>query len=133
MLEGLRAALRDEDSVLLQHGATEPVDLPGEVEAARSMSAERLEAEIAACDVVVAHAGTGIALSSLMAGHRPVLVARSAHEREHVDDHQLHTADELDRSGLAIAATPAGLRRGTLARAAADRVVARGLLAPVQL
>ena len=110
-----------------------PIDLPGDVETVTSVPAARLADEIARCDVVVAHAGTGIALTALAGGRRPVLVPRSGERGEHVDDHQHDTSGELDRAGLAIAVEPEDLERSVLERAAGDRVVRRGTRAPVVL
>ncbi len=82
--------------VLWQTGVT---DIAGiDIDAHRSVPATELEAAIAAADLVVAHAGTGTALTSLRLGHRPVLVARRGAHGEHVDDHQAQTASYL--SGL---------------------------------
>lgn len=52
-------------------------------------------------DLVIAHAGTGSAISALESGHRPVLVPRRRAWGEHVDDHQLATATHLRQLGLA--------------------------------
>ncbi len=53
-------------------------------------------------DVVVAHAGVGSALAALEAGHCPIIIPRRAHRNEHIDDHQVQLAEELDRRGLAV-------------------------------
>lgn len=53
-------------------------------------------------DVVVAHAGTGIALTALMQGRRPLLVPREARYGEHVDDHQAQIARLLSETDLAV-------------------------------
>ena len=53
-------------------------------------------------DVVVAHAGVGTALAALEVGKCPVLVPRRSAHDEHVDDHQIQIALELERRGLAL-------------------------------
>lgn len=126
MLRAVAGVLRPGDSVLVQHGATAPVTMPCDAEHVPSMPARRLESEIAAADVVLAHAGTGIALTSMAAGKQPVLLAREVAHDEHVDDHQHDTARELAERGLAIHAVPEKLDRAMLARAAAATVVRDG-------
>ena len=69
---------------------------------------------VAEADVVVAHAGTGAALTAIEAGKVPVLVPRLARYGEHVDDHQLQIAAELSRRGLAVECAPEQLDVDTL-------------------
>lgn len=57
---------------------------------------------IAEADVVIAHAGTGTAITALENGKVPVLVPRLAKFHEHVDDHQVQIARELEGRGLAL-------------------------------
>ncbi|QHC60116.1 glycosyltransferase [Rathayibacter sp. VKM Ac-2760] len=57
-------------------------------------------------DVVIAHAGTGAAITAIEAGKVPILVPRLVARGEHIDDHQIQIARELDQRGLAIAASP---------------------------
>lgn len=52
-------------------------------------------------DVVVAHAGTGSALTALTMGHQPLLIPRREAFHEHVDDHQVEVARLLESRGLA--------------------------------
>lgn len=68
----------------------------------RSMSGDDLEAAMERADVVIAHAGTGSALSALEAGKYPVLVIRRAKHHEHIDDHQELTAKRLSVANLAL-------------------------------
>lgn len=60
-----------------------------------------LEQAMRAADLVVAHAGTGTALTAFELGLAPVLVPRRAAHGEHVDDHQVPTARNLAARGLA--------------------------------
>jgi UDP-N-acetylglucosamine--N-acetylmuramyl-(pentapeptide) pyrophosphoryl-undecaprenol N-acetylglucosamine transferase len=76
-------------------------------------------------DVVVGHAGVGLALTALAAGKVPVLVPRRRSRREHTDDHQVELARELDRMGLAVTAEVGELSFEHLERAAALRVTYR--------
>jgi UDP-N-acetylglucosamine--N-acetylmuramyl-(pentapeptide) pyrophosphoryl-undecaprenol N-acetylglucosamine transferase len=95
----LKIAPRDVD-VLWQVGDTNVADL--DIEAYRHIPSARFQTAIAAADVVVAHAGTGIALTALEAGKLPVLVPRRAGLGEHVDDHQAQIGRQLGATGLAV-------------------------------
>lgn len=53
-------------------------------------------------DAVIAHAGIGSALSILDAGLQPILIPRRRAFHEHVDDHQLQIAGELQARGLGM-------------------------------
>ena len=105
LVERLAAILPEgAEALLWQAGAAVP---PAEVRAA-----------FRAADVVVAHAGVGAALEALDAGRRPLLVPRRKHHGEHVDDHQLQVAGELERRGLAVVREADQLRADDLAEAA---------------
>lgn len=107
--------------VLWQTGRTDVTGLP--VRGRERVPHDELAAASAAADVVVAHAGTGAALTALEAGHRPVLVPRRAARGEHVDDHQLQVAEELARRGLAVRREVGELDAAALAEAASRGVV----------
>lgn len=81
-----------------------------------------LQEAIAGSDVVIAHAGTGAALTAIEAGKTPILVPRLARYGEHVDDHQVQIASELDRRGLALMRHPEQLTSDDLAHAASRSV-----------
>lgn len=100
MVERLTAILPPECEILWQTGSTEVAHL-GIEGRARVPSAEMNRA-MREADVVVAHAGTGVALAALEAGRLPVLVPRRAHRGEHVDDHQLMIALELSLRDLCV-------------------------------
>lgn len=89
--------------VLWQLGETpDPGDLPGRV--VEELPSDELERAIADADVVIGHAGVGLALAALRAGTVPVLVPRRRVRREHTDDHQAQLARKLSARRLAIAA-----------------------------
>lgn len=84
-----------------------------------SVPHHELAGAVAEADLVVAHAGTGAALTAIEAGRCPILVPRLARYREHVDDHQVQIARELAGRRLAIAADPEELSPELLLEAAA--------------
>lgn len=108
--------------VLWQTGSTVVTGLP--IEARPSVPAADLTAAIKAADVVVAHAGAGIALTALQAGKIPVLVPRLESRGEHVDDHQGEIARRLAERGLAIVADADELSWDTINMATRLRVAA---------
>lgn len=68
--------------------------------------ADELTAAIDDADLIIAHAGVGSSMRILESGHVPMLLYRQARHREHVDDHQLLVATELERRGLAVSRDP---------------------------
>ena len=83
-----------------RHGRGRPG--PAVLRSCRSMPQRELQAAMRSAHVVVAHSGIGSALGALAAGRRPVLVPMRAVRGEHVDDHQVQIACELERRGLAV-------------------------------
>lgn len=114
-----------------QTGYTHVADLP--IDARPEIPHHELLDEMRAADVVVAHAGTGIALSAFQAGICPVLVPREAASHEHVDDHQAQTARVLSSAGLVVARRVHELSGDDLARAASRAVVQRLRARPLVL
>ena len=90
------------------------------------MSNERFLTEASRADVVITHAGVGTILQLLDLGVFPLVAPRLAVHREHVDDHQMQIARELDRFGLATVARAAELDRDSIASAASRRVIPVG-------
>jgi UDP-N-acetylglucosamine transferase subunit ALG13 len=88
------------------------------IEGRVSVPHHELQAAVEEADVVIAHAGTGAAITAIEAGKVPILVPRLVARGEHIDDHQIQIARELDRRGLAIAAAPEELTPELLLRAA---------------
>jgi UDP-N-acetylglucosamine--N-acetylmuramyl-(pentapeptide) pyrophosphoryl-undecaprenol N-acetylglucosamine transferase len=106
--------------VLWQTGATITSGLP--ISARPSVPAAELAVALRRADVVVAHAGTGSALAALECGKCPVLIPRRRQFAEHVDDHQVDTAAELELRKLAIVRSVEGITFEDL-KAAARRTV----------
>lgn len=89
-----------EVEVLWQLGSTSAADLEG---ARAGVPILELETAMAEADAVVAHAGSGSALSALEVGKLPLLIPRRRAHGEHIDDHQELTALDLQGRGLAHA------------------------------
>lgn len=110
--------LEEGDEITWQLGATPaPEGLPGRV--VERLPAGEMDQLMRDVDVVIGHAGTGVALSALSQGVTPVLCARRAAHGEHVDDHQDAIASMLDRRGLAVVRAPESFTRADLEVAAA--------------
>jgi UDP-N-acetylglucosamine--N-acetylmuramyl-(pentapeptide) pyrophosphoryl-undecaprenol N-acetylglucosamine transferase len=106
--------------VLWQTGDTDVSDLG--IDGHHAIPERELIDAMERADVVVAHAGVGTALAALQVGRCPILVPRRLSHGEHVDDHQIQIADELDRRGLALSVDADELTLDDLVRAAGMRV-----------
>ncbi len=123
LVEAVRRCLDDEVEVLWQTGSTDVSSLG--ISARKVISSDDLFGAIEAADVVVAHAGAGSSLAALRAGKCPLLVPRRAAFGEHVDDHQVEIATELEGRELAIKREAHEISREDLALAAARSTVVR--------
>ncbi|MHB1509204.1 MAG: glycosyltransferase [Acidimicrobiales bacterium] len=120
LVDAVLASLPPGVDVTWQTGSTFIGDLP--IPARAEIPSQDLAAEFTASDVVITHAGVGLALLALSVGRCPVLIPRRMDKGEHIDDHQREFADELDRRGLAVACEADNLSYTTLERAAARQV-----------
>lgn len=100
LVERVVSVLPDHCDVLWQTGCTDVSRLG--IDGRERVPAAEMSMAMREADVVVAHAGTGIALAALEAGRYPVLVPRRARRGEHVDDHQLTIALELALRDLCV-------------------------------
>ena len=123
LVERLVALLPEDAEVTWQTGATQVSDLG--IDAHESIPAPALDAAIRQADVVIAHAGTGSALTAFELGHAPILVPRRHRFGEHVDDHQVVTARMLAGRGLAVYAEVEELSTACLLEASRRTVVRR--------
>ncbi|MFV0317413.1 MAG: glycosyltransferase [Microthrixaceae bacterium] len=121
LVAALHEVLPGSAEVLWQTGATSTARFG--IDGLAAVTAAVLESAMASADVVVAHAGVGSALSALLAGRHPVLVARRSALGEHVDDHQAQIAGELAERGLATQCRPEDLDLEILLDAASRTVV----------
>jgi UDP-N-acetylglucosamine--N-acetylmuramyl-(pentapeptide) pyrophosphoryl-undecaprenol N-acetylglucosamine transferase len=123
LLRRLLDVLPRDAEVLWQTGATDLTGLP--LAGVDRVPAREMEAAMREADVVVAHAGTGSALTAFEAGATPVLVPRRRVFAEHVDDHQVTTAMALAERGLAYYVEADQLSPDDLVQAAVGTVVRR--------
>lgn len=131
LVEACLRVIPDGSQVLWQTGCTDVSGLG--IDGRQEVPAHELEAATAAADVVISHAGVGSALTALRCGKRPILVAREASHREHVDDHQRQVATELADRDLALFRTPDTLSAADLAEVRKVRVVIPPSLPPIYL
>ncbi len=124
MLTSLQAALPPGCDVFWQTGATDIRGMGLEAVARSYVGHTELAQRMAEADLVVSHAGVGSALTAMRAGRLPLLVPRRAARGEHVDDHQVQIAVELERRGLAVACEAGALAPAELWKAASGRVTA---------
>ncbi len=127
LVERVAGVLPSDVEVLWQTGGTDVSGLG--IHARPRVPAAEMNAALRAADVVVAHAGTGIALAALEAGRLPVVVPRRAHRGEHVDDHQLTIALELAMRDLCVTRDAERLTLADL-HLAAGRAITRNPDAP---
>lgn len=120
LVERLASLVPAGTEVLWQTGCTdvEGLGIDGRV----SVPSAEMASAIAESDVVVAHAGTGIALMALENGKFPVLVPRRALHGEHVDNHQLAIALDLSLRDLCVSREADRLKLADLHYAAARSV-----------
>jgi UDP-N-acetylglucosamine transferase subunit ALG13 len=121
--------LLDGVDVLWQTGSTDVRGLG--IEARETVPHEEMLTAISGSDLVVAHSGTGAAITTLQHGLTPVLVPRLQKYDEHVDDHQVQIAGELADRGLAVACPVEQLTPDVLLQAARRRT--RPVADPPQL
>jgi len=125
LLDRVVQVLPEHSVVTWQTGSTDVagLELRGvQVQARATMPADELAAEVAAADVVIAHAGTGSALGALEAGRLPLLVPRRVEHGEHVDGHQGEIARMLEQRQLALVREADELTRNDLDLVATSRV-----------
>lgn len=91
---------RGGEELLIQHGATAPrPELPNTRWVEFMAFADLVEAMQGARGVVC-HAGVGTIVTSIRAGHIPVVIPRRPDLGEHVDNHQMDIASRYAERGL---------------------------------
>ncbi|MEU1602822.1 glycosyltransferase [Micromonospora matsumotoense] len=128
LLQRLVDVVPPEAEVLWQVGSTRIPRMPAG--ARRQVPHAEMQQAMREADVIVTHAGVGSALAAMRAGRRAVYVPRRARHGEHVDDHQVEMARELDRRGLVLAREADAVTADDLARAASWTVTTTGTVPP---
>lgn len=97
--------------VVVQFGHTPFTGRPP-IEAIGFLGMEEFGRLITEASLVLTHAGAGTVISALRANKVPVVMPRSSARGEHVDDHQLEFARELEKMGrIVVAREPGDLAR----------------------
>ena len=117
--------------VLWQVGATTIERMPAG--ARRQVPIAELRQAMREADVVVSHAGVGSALAAMQAGRRALYVPRRRAHGEHVDDHQVEMARELQGRNLVVAREASEVTLADLTLAAAWSVRASPEVTPFRL
>lgn len=128
LLERLVRVVPRSAEVLWQVGSTRIPRMPAG--ARRQVPFAEMQQAMREADVVVTHAGVGSALTALRAGQRAVYVPRRRRYGEHVDDHQVEMARELDRRQLVLAREADQVTEADLSLATRWTVGARQEVAP---
>lgn len=81
--------------VVLQHGTTERIDLPDQIEAAAFFSRERTEELYRSAQLVISHCGIGSIFNSLKYNRPTLIFTRLEKYGEFSDNHQLQIAREI--------------------------------------
>lgn len=108
LLKGMDAAVGDgliEEEVFAQIGACNY--RPRHIRFSEMLGKTEFDAYFENADYIVGHAGMGT-ISMALQQHKPVLVmARMAAYKEHVNDHQVSTAEMFERLGHIVVANSA--------------------------
>lgn len=117
--------------VLWQVGATHIERMP--VGARAQVPITELRQAMREADVIISHAGVGSALAAMQAGRRALYVPRRRAHGEHVDDHQVAMARELESRDLVVAREADEVTFADLETAAAWAVRSSSRVQPFRL
>ena len=95
------------EEITIQYGSS--TSLPDNVKVSKVMPEAQFKEMIEQSSAVIAHCGEGSALLLEEFDKPYILVPRTVKFHEHVDDHQLEMADDLENQGVLIARSPADL------------------------
>lgn len=131
VLSILAEVARPDADILWQVGDTPVADLG--IRGHEMLPAKEMGDAIGEADLVFAHAGIGSCLQILDRGRAPVLLPRLSEKGEHIDDHQLLIARELDHRRLAVSRDPLALTARDAFEAMGRQVATAGMPRDFQL
>lgn len=131
LLHHLVTLLPPEWDVLWQVGSTVIDKMPPG--ARKQVPIGEMRQALGEADVVISHAGVGSALAAMQAGKRALYVPRRRAFGEHVDDHQVEMARELESRRLVVAREAEDVSLADLETAAGWSVRAATEVAPFRL
>jgi len=99
VVHAVRAAVLPEP-VFIQRGPL--AASPAGIESVEYLTPTEIEERIANAAVVICHAGLGTIACALRAGRRPLVMARTTRDGEHVDNHQREIVDALAALGVVV-------------------------------
>jgi len=102
----LKEGIINED-VFIQYGAS--TRLPDDVKISKVVPEAQFKQLVAKSSAVIAHCGEGSTLLLEEFDKPYILVPRTVRFHEHVDDHQIELAEDLENQGVLIARSPADL------------------------
>jgi anti-anti-sigma factor len=97
------------EEVTIQYGSS--TSFPDDVKVTKVMPESKFRECIERSSAVISHCGEGTALLLEDFDKPYILVPRTSKFHEHVDDHQLEMADDLENQGVLIARSPADLAK----------------------
>ena len=95
------------EEVVIQYGAS--TRLPDNVKISKIIPETQFKELVEQASAVIAHCGEGSTLLLEEFDKPYILVPRTVKFHEHVDDHQLEMAEDLENQGVLIARSPADL------------------------
>lgn len=95
------------EEVVIQYGAS--TRLPDDVKISKVMPEAQFKETVKKANAVIAHCGEGSAMLLEEFDKPYILVPRTSKFHEHVDNHQLEMADDLESQGILVARSPADL------------------------
>jgi len=96
-----------EEEVFIQYGAS--TRLPDDVKISKVIPEAQFKQLVGKSSAVIAHCGEGSTLLLEEFDKPYILVPRTVKFHEHVDDHQLELAEDLENQGVLVARSPADL------------------------
>ncbi len=82
--------------------------MPKHYESSKFVDDSKMGKLISRSDIIISHAGAGSIITALSRGKKLIVVPRLKMYGEHVDDHQLDLATELEHGGKLLAAKDKG-------------------------